>query len=119
MTCTAKRADGKPCRAQAIKGGSVCRTHGGAAPQVREAARARLLSLVDPALGVLARAVRPRDPESNWEPNATELRAVAEILTRAGIGEEKAGAGEMDDGRVTWEEFVRFYRRKPDGGEQA
>lgn len=112
MICKAKRTNGQPCKAQAIKGGRVCRTHGGAAPQVREAARERLLALVDPALGVLARAVRKRK-SAQWEPSATELRAVSEILTRAGIGEESGAPTAPDDGRVTWEEFVRVYRRKP------
>jgi hypothetical protein len=85
---------------------------------VREAARQRLLSLVDPALGVLARAVRKRKAKS-WEPSATELRAVSEILRRAGIGEEIGGTAGPDDGRVTWEEFVRIYRRKSDGNDPS
>ena len=108
MICTAKRSNGQKCRANAIKGGNVCATHGGSAPQVRDAARRRLLELVDPALGVLARAVRKRKAK-DWEPSATELRAVTEILNRAGIGDEP-GPGAIDDGRVTWEEFVRIYR---------
>lgn len=41
--CTARRSDGEPCRGWAIVGGTVCRAHGGAAPQVRAAARRRLL----------------------------------------------------------------------------
>jgi hypothetical protein len=40
--CTAHRSDGTPCGAWAIRGGFVCRMHGGAAPQVRAAAHARL-----------------------------------------------------------------------------
>jgi len=36
--CSARRTNGEPCRAFAIVGGTVCRTHGGAAPQVRHAA---------------------------------------------------------------------------------
>jgi hypothetical protein len=42
--CRARRRDGKRCRAWAIRGGYVCRMHGGAAPQVRAKARARLES---------------------------------------------------------------------------
>ena len=39
---------GRPCRAWAIRGGTVCRAHGGAAPQVkrRAAERAELAELV-------------------------------------------------------------------------
>lgn len=36
--CSARRTNGEPCRAFAIVGGTVCRAHGGAAPQVRRAA---------------------------------------------------------------------------------
>ncbi len=41
--CTARRRDGSPCGSYAIRGGSVCRMHGGAAPQVKHAAHMRLL----------------------------------------------------------------------------
>jgi hypothetical protein len=57
----------------------VCRSHGGSARQVKEAARRRLLELVDPALVRLDRMVRESDDER------VVLAAVKEILTRAGI----------------------------------
>jgi hypothetical protein len=41
--CSALRRDGQPCQAPTIKGGFVCRRHGGSAPQVRIAAQRRLL----------------------------------------------------------------------------
>ncbi len=77
--CTAHRTDGQPCQASAIRGGTVCRSHGGSASQVREAARRRLLELVDPALVRLDRIIR----ESNDE--RIVLAALKEVLTRAGI----------------------------------
>jgi hypothetical protein len=40
--CHARRTDGQPCGCCAIRGGFVCRAHGGAAPQVRSKANARL-----------------------------------------------------------------------------
>lgn len=41
--CTAQRAGGRgPCRAWAIRGGTVCAVHGGRAPQVKAAAGRRL-----------------------------------------------------------------------------
>ncbi|QHK19388.1 hypothetical protein GU243_06120 [Pseudarthrobacter psychrotolerans] len=55
--CAAKKTDGSPCRAYAIKGGRVCRVHGGMAPSVRaaaarraqeEAARRQLANLGEP-----------------------------------------------------------------------
>lgn len=39
--CTARTTSGNPCRLPPIKGGTVCRTHGGAAPQVRAKATER------------------------------------------------------------------------------
>lgn len=41
--CTATRRDGKRCRAPAVKGSTVCRRHGGAAPQVLFAAQRLVL----------------------------------------------------------------------------
>jgi hypothetical protein len=42
VPCGATRTNGETCRAWAIHGGTVCATHGGRAPQVREAALRRL-----------------------------------------------------------------------------
>src|SRR5690625_4140247 len=41
MKCSAKNRAGKPCGNWAIKGGTVCRSHGGAAPAVKAAAARR------------------------------------------------------------------------------
>jgi hypothetical protein len=41
--CTSPTTDGGVCHAWAIRGGNVCRIHGGAAPQVRAMAEFRLL----------------------------------------------------------------------------
>ena len=44
--CTAHSSrTGKPCRKSPIRGATVCRFHGGAAPQVRRAAERRLDAL--------------------------------------------------------------------------
>lgn len=40
--CTGHRRDGKPCGAWPMGGQTVCRMHGGASPQARNAARQRL-----------------------------------------------------------------------------
>lgn len=39
---------GKPCNNYPIHGGVVCTKHGGSAPQVKRAARNRLLDIIDP-----------------------------------------------------------------------
>lgn len=41
--CTAKTSSGRPCKQRPIKGGRVCVTHGGRAPQVRMKAAERVL----------------------------------------------------------------------------
>ncbi len=45
--CKAVRG-GRRCKKWAIRGGMVCQTHGGGAPQVKRAAAERLADLIDP-----------------------------------------------------------------------
>lgn len=40
--CSARRTDGRPCKAFAIVGGWVCAAHGGSSPKVRRAAQLRV-----------------------------------------------------------------------------
>lgn len=77
--CTAKRGDGERCTKSAIRGGTVCDTHGGKAPQVRRKAAIRLLELVDPAIAVLAREMVSADK------SADRQRAANSVLDRAGV----------------------------------
>jgi len=62
--CTAKSSRSQQrCKKWAIEHGTVCRTHGGAAPQVRKAALDRLESLVFPALNTLRKVIdNPEHP---------------------------------------------------------
>ena len=114
MLCTAKRSNGLKCKAQAITGAKVCRVHGGSAPQVIAAARRRLLLLIDPALGVLARAVRTRSSRK-WEPSSQEIAAAREVLTRAGVTAVLEDVTN-DNGQVLWDEFIQIHRRRIPGG---
>lgn len=59
--CTATNRQGTRCGRAPIPGGTVCRMHGGAAPQVKEAAMARLLRLQDPAIDRLAQLIGQSD----------------------------------------------------------
>jgi len=43
VRCRARRSNGTPCSAWAIRGGRVCHTHGGASPNARATAQERLL----------------------------------------------------------------------------
>lgn len=81
MKCTAHSArSGKPCNRDAIKGATVCYTHGGAAPQVREAAKLRLLAASDPAAKVLVDQLHSRKATP-----ADKRAAAIAILDRAGL----------------------------------
>jgi hypothetical protein len=57
-SCTARsKSSGKACRQPAIPGGTVCRYHGGAAPQVKAAAMDRLRALQHPAIDRLGQLI--------------------------------------------------------------
>jgi hypothetical protein len=73
--CSAHTSAGRPCRKNAIKGATVCYTHGGAAPQVREAARLRLACLVTPALQVFHEILKDKG-------HPHRLAAAKEVLER-------------------------------------
>lgn len=58
--CKATNRQGNRCGKPPILGGVVCRMHGGAAPQVMEAAKARIERLADgPALDCLEQLISP------------------------------------------------------------
>lgn len=78
--CTATRkTTGARCGNSPILGGTVCRYHGGGAPQVKARARERLLAMVDPALTELSRLLR----KSKLDP--VRMAAVKDVLDRAGF----------------------------------
>lgn len=71
---------GERCKAPAIKGGSVCRVHGGAAAHVKKAAKDRLLELVEPALSALHKVLADKDTD-----DTVKVRAALGILDRTGF----------------------------------
>jgi hypothetical protein len=77
--CEASKKDGTRCRQSAIQGLNVCRSHGGGTKLAREAARVRLAALVDPALRVLAEAMKARVPTQH------RLTAARDVLDRNGL----------------------------------
>jgi phosphopentomutase len=76
--CKATSRAGKRCRQSAILGGTVCRFHGGSAPQVKRKAEERLAHLVDPSIAKLEKLI-----ESNSDNVA--LGAIRDILDRSGF----------------------------------
>lgn len=96
--CSARRSDGTKCRGMAIRGGSVCYVHGGAAPQVKLKARARIEAMVDPALDELRKLISSADTD------AVKLSAIKDVLDRAGY---KLPEVVQTDGRTVFEiEYV-------------
>lgn len=75
--CRAHNSAGNSCAAWAVRGAVVCVKHGGAAPQVKRAARERLQALVDPAITRLEILIQDESP-------GVALQAVKDVLDRAG-----------------------------------
>src|SRR5205823_11427625 len=78
--CTARRQrDGEPCGRFAIRGGTVCRIHGGASPQAQRKAKQR----IDFAKAImLERAVRGVAPDPRVSP--ADKRLAKAVAKRAG-----------------------------------
>jgi hypothetical protein len=93
--CSAKSSrTGEPCKKYAIVGGSVCDTHGGRAPQVREAARRRIEAMVPDALDGIELLAGITGPGS--QKDEVRLRALQDILDRAGLkGADKLEVSEQ------------------------
>jgi hypothetical protein len=82
--CTAHVSDGsRQCERWAINGGTVCATHGGQAPQVKNSARERLAELVEPALEGLHTALKSGEIPSI-------VKAAQIVLDRTGFHPSKA-----------------------------
>ena len=82
--CTAHSSrTGERCKKAAIKGGGVCASHGGKAPQVQRSARERLAELIEPALEGLHKALKSNDLP-------TIVRASQIVLDRCGFHPSQA-----------------------------
>lgn len=77
--CVRVRATGDRCRQPAIHGGTVCRFHGGAAPHVKAAARARLEMATDRMAQELLGIATTGESES------VRLNAIRDALDRGGV----------------------------------
>jgi hypothetical protein len=78
--CTARsKQRGTQCKQRAIPGGTVCRFHGGAAPQVIRSARERIAAAADPAIDVLLTALKSKDEK-------LRAQVAQDLLDRAGHG---------------------------------
>lgn len=103
---------GQRCRAFSIKGGFVCMRHGGSLPNVKKAAQARLLMAANPAIEKLIEiAITKKGVD-----DADRLRAIAQILDRAGI----VGRQEVAIEIKPWQEAIkRLLDEETEGSEEA
>lgn len=113
LLCSGHRSNGKDCNAPAVRGTTVCRVHGGSAPQVQRKARMRLAEMVDPALATLAREMV--NPNGSAQ---SRLRAAENVLDRAGFPRHLETSSEEARVLLT-ERLIQFReqqlqdRRKP------
>lgn len=99
--CTARRHDGQPCRRYAARGATVCRTHGGAAPQVQAAAKRRLQQATDAlAAKLLGIALDEGAPE------AVRLAAIRDALDRGGVTAKQAVEVEANLTVQPWQQIA-------------
>jgi hypothetical protein len=78
--CRAHRKNGNQCLRPPIRGATVCFRHGGAASQVKSAARARLENAADRMARELLQMADSAESE------AVKLNAIRDALDRAGLG---------------------------------
>lgn len=118
LQCSAHSSRTKEqCKSWAIVGGKVCVTHGGAAPQVREAARQRILRLVDDAIYGIEKLAGVGGHGLAAENESVQLRALQDILDRAGL--KPTDRLEMTEAPVTNEALdeaiARALEKRNDG----
>ncbi|WP_314431734.1 HGGxSTG domain-containing protein [Microbacterium lacticum] len=78
--CGARRKKGGTCRAPALTGQTRCRSHGGATPQAKRAARDRLAEEADPSISRLV------DLRDNAASEQVRAKAATTLLEMAGYG---------------------------------
>ncbi|GAA2648537.1 HGGxSTG domain-containing protein [Paractinoplanes durhamensis] len=97
--CRARsKRSGGPCRNAPILGGTVCRIHGGAAPQTRAAAKARILAAADRAAAQLINFM-----ESPDVPYPVRLAAARDLLDRADL----TGKTTVEVSLAPWQEVLQ------------
>lgn len=100
VRCTARKQNGEPCRAMAARGATVCRVHGGSAPQVKAAAKRRL----DQAADALVQRLLAFALDGGTSDNVA-LQAIIAALDRAGLNVKQAMELSAKDPEP-WEELM-------------
>lgn len=100
--CSARRTDGEPCQAWPVKGATVCYHHGGAAPQVREAAR-RNVAMQAARRKLTDAGVEPvGDPFAALEDLASEALTLRKLLAERVAAIEEETSAKPQDIRAEW-----------------
>jgi hypothetical protein len=129
--CGGTRSDGEPCHRRATRGGDRCAVHGAQLPSVRQAyarrveeARMRIVTLADPALDALERALADKD-------SGVAVRAAQAVLDRVvpkpqagvsvvvGLGETAAKVSPSEVIRARLAALREAQQRAPDGDLRA
>lgn len=100
VLCSARRTDGNPCQRPPIKGSNVCRTHGGAAPQVRARAQVRILMASDLAASKLIEMMSSPKVADN-----IKLAAAKDLLDRANLSGTQSVELTVEK-RMSFEDYV-------------
>lgn len=99
--CTARsKRSGERCKRPAMNGTTVCRNHGGAAPQVQRKARQRL----EEASDRMARALL--EMAESGESEAVKLAAIKDALDRGGLKAPTSVDLSVEAGPKPWEQLV-------------
>jgi hypothetical protein len=97
--CKARRRNGEPCKNPPMNGSTVCRMHGGAAPQVRRRAQQRILEASDKAAYRLVQMMQDKTV-----PPAVQLAAARDLLDRANVvGTQQVN---VEVGIASWEQHM-------------
>lgn len=101
----------RPCANWAIKGGTVCVSHGGGTGVIRRKAELRLLSAADSVIGALIQIALDQSNDA-----ASRVKAINSVLDRAGV---KAGQ-EITVTVPEWQRLLRdMWPTGGDGGGEA
>ncbi|MCX6955333.1 MAG: hypothetical protein NTV51_24530 [Verrucomicrobia bacterium] len=110
--CQGHKKNGDQCKLPPILGATVCRQHGGAAPHIKAAAKARLENAADR----VARQLLGMAEDPDMAP-AVKLAAIKDVLDRGGLGAR--AALDVTHEIPLWQQVLDCVYRGPRGDAPA